>query len=96
MYMHDNSITMLCECRSSDSDFSNGSIQISISEIIESPVNQAETSQNVICRGNWMFDIELPEAQQAIELLTSTKHCAAKRCFRKWYFDVSVKVRAYY
>ena len=91
----DNSIAMLCECRTSDSAFSSGSIQILISEIIESPVNQTETSQNVICSGNWTFDIELPEAQQAIELLTSTERCAAKRCFRRWYFDVSVKVTSF-
>lgn len=92
---YDNSIAMLCECCTSDSAFSRGSIQILISEIIESPVNQAETSQNVICSGNWAFDIELPEAQQAIELLTSTERCAAKRCFRRWYFDVSVKVTSF-
>lgn len=92
---YDNSVTMLCQCRTSDSAFASGNIQISISEIIESPANQAEATQSVICSGNWTFYIELPEAQQAIELLDSSEHCAAKRCFRKWYFDVSVKVTSF-
>lgn len=91
----DISVTMLCQCRTSDSAFASGNIQISISEIIESPANQAETTQSVICSGNWTFDIELPEVQQAIELLDSSERCAAKRCFRRWYFDVSVKVTSF-
>lgn len=92
---YDNSITMLCEYGISDSAFSSGSIQVSISKIIESPANQAETSQNVICSGDWTFSIELPEVQQAIELLSSPERCAAKRCFRRWYFDINVKVTSF-
>lgn len=92
---YDNSVTMLCQCRTSDSTFASGNIQISISEIIESPTNQEEDTWNVVCSGNWTFDIELPEVQQAVELLDSSEYCAAKRCFRRWYFDVSVKVTSF-
>lgn len=91
----DSHIIMLCEYRTSDTSYSSGSIVISINKIIESPRGQADTSPNVICCGNWTFDIELPEAPQAIELLDSPKRCAARRCFRSWYFDIHVKVTSF-